>query len=135
MELVETQWEFAKNVKRLISFIEAEGFVATVGEAYRPYELHLLYLHGATVENSEFEDFGLRIVQGKQKAYTKTSKHLKRLAIDFNFFRKNDNDEYSIIYDADILHNIGAFWEGLNQNNVWGGFWKNPDITHFQTSY
>jgi hypothetical protein len=132
MDIVYTQWEFVKNISKLLTFIEGSNFMVTLGEAYRPYELHLLYLHGLSVE--EYGD-SLNFVPTKQKARTKTSKHLKRLAIDFNFFIKNDNGEYDLTYDTYLLTLIGEYWETLNENNVWGGFWKHPDPTHFQMSY
>lgn len=132
MELVAIQWEFVRNITKLIKFIEEHDKAVTFGEAHRPYELHLLYLFGLSIE-----EIGgtVRFTTTKQKAHTKTSKHLKRLALDLNFFNINDNGEYQLTYEVSDLKEIGDFWESLNINNVWGGTWKFPDVTHFQTSY
>jgi hypothetical protein len=133
MSLLDTQTNFVRNVITLLLFIEESGFKVTFGEIFRPYEMQLLYLYGKTLEESEGT---LKLINGKKKTFTKTSKHLKRLAVDLNFFLYDGYEEYDITYDIHLLTPIGEYWESLDDNNVWGGFWpKSPDITHFQTSY
>jgi hypothetical protein len=133
MNIIKTQCNFVKDVISLLSYIENTGFKVSFGETFRPYELQLLYLHGKSLEETES---GLQLIPGKKKEFTKTSKHLKRLAIDLNFFLSDGFEEFNLTYDIDLLRPIGEYWESLNENNVWGGFWtKSPDVTHFQTSY
>jgi len=131
--LQEYQFEFLQNVVKLLNRAEELNIKVTLGEAFRPFELHLLYLHGYTVVE---KDYSIALEPSKKKAWTKTSKHLKRLAIDFNFFIKNDNREYELTYDIEGLTPLGNYWESLNDKNSWGGFWTNPpDVQHFQMSY
>lgn len=133
MTLQQQQFIFTENILKLISEAYKRGFKVTFGEAFRPFELHLLYLYGKTVV--ETPHGFLELEDSKKKAWTKTSKHLKRLAIDFNFFIKNDNS-YELTYDQKLLEPLGVFWESLDENNKWGGFWGSaPDVLHFQMSY
>ena len=56
------------------------------------------------------------------------SKHLKRLAIDFNFFINGE-----LTYDKNRLQLLGDFWENLNEKNRWGGNFKAfIDTPHFE---
>jgi len=132
MDLVLVQWEFVRNVNKLLTFIDDSNFMVTFGEAFRPYDLQLLYVHGKGIEEYDGQ---LVFKEAKKREFTKTSKHLKRLAIDLNFFITNDNNEYDLTYNVDLIQCIGEYWESLNENNVWGGFWKNPDPNHFQMAY
>ena len=68
MSLVSKQWEFLKQVTELIKEIERRGWVATGGELWRHPEMQKYY-----------------VKTGRSK--TMHSQHLKRLAIDLNFFR------------------------------------------------
>ena len=65
--------------------------------------------------------------------------HLKRLAIDINFFYgeyylfsdKTRKDE-----DFKLVEPIGEYWESLNKANVWGGRWAKPyDPYHFENKF
>lgn len=108
-KLIESQQLFARNIACLIQYIFNNGFEITLGEAWRTPEQQKIY-----VQN------------GRSK--TMESKHLKRLAIDFNFF-KND----VLIDDGKVLYDIGKFWESLHQNNKYGGFWRTiKDYPHFE---
>jgi peptidoglycan L-alanyl-D-glutamate endopeptidase CwlK len=54
--------------------------------------------------------------------------HLKRCAIDLNFFKDGQ-----IIWDKGILAPLGAYWETLNLKNRWGGNFKSlVDCPHFE---
>ena len=71
MNKVLTQFEFLKNVAQLIYFADQQGIVLTGGELFRTTEQQQIYV-----------DTG--------KSTTMKSKHLERLAIDFNFFIKGE---------------------------------------------
>ena len=110
------QAKFFKDLGFLIAYINEQGYDATGGELYRS-----MYQQRYNVA----------------KGYSKTfnSKHLKRLAIDIHIFDSNGNfcetkltDECKAIYK-----DLGNFWESLDYQNKYGGFWHSfKDYPHFQ---
>jgi len=109
-KLSDRQWEFLKNVAKLIILAEKLEVKLTGGELYRTEYQQKKYVQDNLSE-------------------TMLSKHLDRLAIDFNFF-----------IDGEIqwgfhpkIQELGNYWENLNPKNEWGGNWKNfKDYPHFQ---
>jgi len=65
------------------------------------------------------------VAEGKSK--TMKSKHLERLAIDFNFFVDG-----KLTYNVEDVHILGEYWEVLNNKNEAGMFWEWKDVPHFQ---
>lgn len=110
MSLSDTQWEFLKDVSLLIQYAERKGVKMTGGELYRTEDQQQIYI-----------DAG--------KSWTMDSKHLQRLAIDFNFFIDGD-----LTYKKSALQFLGDFWESLHPNNTWGGNWgrQHNDTPHFE---
>ena len=109
MSLVQTQAEFLLDATKLIQFATAAGFVVTGGELWRTPEQQKVYVQ-----------------TGRSK--TMESKHLKRLAIDLNFFRDGQ-----LCYDIKTLRPVGEYWESLNPKNRWGGnFSSFKDVPHFE---
>lgn len=103
------QWEFLKDVAKLIQFASVNNFVLNGGELFRTPEQQKIY----------FET-------GKSK--TMNSNHLNRLAIDFNFFVDG-----VLTYEKSKLQILGDFWENLNEKNRWGGNFKSfLDVPHFE---
>ena len=108
MELQREQQAFAQDVAKLISYIYAQGYSITLGEAYR------------TKEQAEI--------------YAKTGKgilnslHCDRLAIDLNLFDKNDN----ILTLPKDYEPFGKYWQSLSPKNRWGGTFKRVDADHFE---
>jgi len=64
------------------------------------------------------------------------SYHLKRLAIDLNFFKpveENGQLTYKLTYEQKDLEEFGKYWESLSPQNRWGGHFKNfKDTPHFE---
>ena len=114
MSLVNEQAQFLKDVTKLIEFASAQGFVVTGGELWRPVEMQELYVR-----------------TGRSK--TMSSNHLKRCAIDLNFFVQQ-NDQLSLTYDVPTLKPLGDYWESLTPGkNSWGGNWSSfKDVPHFE---
>lgn len=109
MSIVPTQNEFMGHVAQLIQHAQSLGFMVTGGELYRTPEQQKIY-----------------VKEGKSK--TMNSNHLKRLAIDLNFFLNGE-----LTYDVKKLAPIGKFWEQLHPNNSWGGNWISfKDAPHFE---
>ena len=109
MSLVKEQATFLLDVCKLIEFATAQGFTVTGGELFRTAEQQAIY-----------------IKTGRSK--TMDSKHLKRCAIDLNFFKDG-----KLTYDVATLKPIGDFWESLDPKNNWGGNWKSfKDVPHFE---
>lgn len=109
MKLSEKQQIFTKNVAKLIVKAEKLGIGLTFGHAWR----------------SQAEQ--RRLVQlGRSK--TSNSKHLQRLAVDFNFFING-----KLTYRKEDIQELGDYWESLNEKNSWGGNWKTfLDTPHFE---
>ena len=106
MSLREEQSKFAKDVQKLLEFIHGLGFEVTFGEVLRTDEQQKIYLE-----------------TGRSK--TMNSMHLKKCAIDLNFFK-----EGKLITTP---KEVGKYWESLSEKNQAGVFWTNfPDAPHFQ---
>lgn len=100
MSLFQTQAAFLLDACKLIQKADELGFVVTAGEVYRTLEQQQIYFKS-----------------GRSK--TMDSQHMKRLAIDLNFFKDG-----KLIQDRDSLKVLGNFWEGLSPQNRWGGNWR-----------
>lgn len=103
------QIEFTKNISILIQYAEYLDIKLTFGHAYRDLETQK------------------RMVKtGKSK--TLKSNHLRRLAVDFNFFING-----KLTYDKFKLQYLGDYWESLHPKNRWGGNFKSfIDTPHFE---
>lgn len=109
MSLMQEQQAFLLDACRLIAFATKAGFAVTGGELYRTVEQQEIYMK-----------------TGKTK--TMNSNHLKRCAIDLNFFKDG-----VLVYDKKVLQPIGDYWETLNKKNSWGGNWNTfKDVPHFE---
>jgi hypothetical protein len=100
---------FTGHVARLIIYAHTLGIELTFGEAYRTEYQQKEYLR-----------------TGKSK--TMNSNHLRRLAVDFNFFIKGQ-----LVWDHKLITELGEFWEALDTKNRWGGNFNNfKDTPHFE---
>jgi hypothetical protein len=109
MTIVNEQWQFIQDVAKLIEKAKSLGIVLTGGELHRTPEQQQIYLK-----------------TGKSK--TANSQHLKRLAIDFNFFINGQ-----LTYEKNKMQALGDFWESLSPANRWGGNFKSfTDTPHFE---
>lgn len=108
MSLVREQFDFLQDVLKLIAYAIGLGFVVTFGEAHRTPEQQAIYFK-----------------TGRSK--TLESWHIKRLAIDLNFFLDG-----RLCYDKAKLQAIGDYWESLSPKNKWGGNWNFRDLPHFE---
>lgn len=109
MSLVQEQAEFLLDAAKLIQYASQLGFVVTGGELFRTPEQQQIYLK-----------------TGRSK--TMASNHLRRCAIDLNFFLNG-----KLVYDIPTLKPIGDYWESLCPKNSWGGSWSSfKDVPHFE---
>jgi len=109
MSLVAEQAAFLRDVRKLLTKAEELGFVVTGGELYRTPEQQEIY-----------------VKTGRSK--TMNSIHLKRCAIDLNFFKGN-----KLTYDKTLIKPLGDYWESLDPKNRWGGNWTRfVDVPHFE---
>src|SRR4051794_8088873 len=103
MSLVVEQHLFMMDVAKLIEKAASLSLLVTGGELHRTVEQQAIY-----------------IKSGRSK--TMSSRHLQRLAIDLNFFRRTGENEVLLTYDLDVLKPLGDFWEALSPGkNGWGG--------------
>jgi hypothetical protein len=100
MGLVAEQNEFTLDMVKLIDYAFQQGFTVTLGEAYRTKEQQDIYI-------------------AQKKSKTANSMHLKRLALDLNFFKNGE-----LIESNKELYEIGKYWESLDEKNRWGGSWR-----------
>tara|TARA_B100002019_G_C21241297_1_gene585725 strand:+ start:1303 stop:1641 length:339 start_codon:yes stop_codon:yes gene_type:complete len=109
MSLSDEQWEFGKDIGKLIVYAEENGFKLTFGEAYRTVQQQKIY-----------------VKTGRSK--TMRSKHMKRCAMDFNVFVDG-----KLTWDKEVIRPLGEYWESLNAKNRWGGNFKSfIDVPHFE---
>lgn len=106
--MITEQWEFLRDVAKLIIYIETKGLCATGGELYRTQFQQDEYVR-------------------KNKSKTQNSQHLKRLAIDLHIFKDG-----KLITDVEEVREIGEYWMKLNPKNKAGMFWKFYDMSHFE---
>ena len=110
MKLSEKQQIFTVNISHLIQYAQRIEIYLTFGHAWRSIE-----------EQKRLKSKGL--------SKTLNSKHLERLAVDFNFFIDG-----KLTYDKNKLQILGDYWESLHKNNQWGGNWSFVDTPHFEMS-
>lgn len=109
MKLSDHQQTFTANIAKLINHALVLGIDLTFGEAFRTREQQEIYFKN-----------------GKSK--TMNSNHLRRLAVDFNFFI-----EGKLTYKHPRITELGKYWESLHPMNRWGGNFKNfYDAPHFE---
>tara|TARA_R110001592_G_scaffold61875_1_gene189129 strand:- start:358 stop:747 length:390 start_codon:yes stop_codon:yes gene_type:complete len=126
MSLNKEQFEFTKDVASLIVYANLLGIDLTFGEAHRTNSQVLLNFFGYKVVKGGI--LGIKLVKSKKLSKTLNSNHLKRLAVDFNFFING-----KLTYDKHKLAELGQFWESLNPKNRWGGNFKSfTDTPHFE---
>lgn len=114
MGLNREQAIFLQHVAELIRKAPDLGLTLTAGELYRTPEQQALH-----VKNG--------------RSQTMNSQHLKRLAIDLNFFETTPDGKLNLVYDSDAVRQLGAFWESLDAANRWGGNWQSfKDAPHFE---
>jgi predicted chitinase/peptidoglycan hydrolase-like protein with peptidoglycan-binding domain len=114
MSLVHEQSRFLLHLAELIRKASELGFLASGGELFRTPEQQALH-----------------VKNGRSK--TMKSLHLKRLAIDLNFFREAPDGTPKLTYEIEELRPLGAFWESLDPANRWGGNWTSlKDVPHFE---
>ena len=115
MSLVQEQSEFLLDVAKLILFAHTKGWRVTGGELFRTLEQQKIHYNA-----------------GRSK--TMDSYHLKRLAIDLNFFKPKS---VMPTYNKSELEMFGQYWEDLNPVNRWGGNFSADfeDTPHFERRY
>jgi len=115
MNLNREQSVFLQHVAELIRKAPEYGLLVTAGELYRTPEQQALHIKNG-------------------RSQTMHSQHLKRLAIDLNFFQQLPDGSLKLIYDGDGVRQLGAFWESLDPGaNRWGGNWTSfKDTPHFE---
>lgn len=107
MSRVEEQWEFLKDISRLIIWVDENlsGVMLTAGEFYEsPDEINPEHL--------------------------RTGRHPDRQAADLNLFI-NSSSNYITGYHP-MWDRIGNQWKAMNPKNRWGGDFASKDYNHFE---
>ncbi len=115
MSLVDEQAAFLLDMCKLIEKAKELDFVVTGGELFRPPEMQEIY-----------------VAQGRSQ--TMKSNHLRRCAVDLNFFKSRPDKSLELTYDIPTLKPLGDYWESLAPGkNSWGGNWSSfKDVPHFE---
>jgi len=125
MKLQPHQHNFTLDIAKLIIKANSMGVELTFGEAYRTIDQQLLYYHGMTINLANKQ---LKLEPANKKSHVMVSNHMKRLAIDFNFFING-----ILTYTDPKIEELGRYWESLNPKNRWGGNFKGfYDSPHFE---
>ena len=104
MILSDQQQLFTRNIGKLIKYAHLKGFGLTFGHAWRSME-----------EQERLVQAGL--------SQTKDSRHLDRLAVDFNVFLDG-----RLCLEWASIKILGDYWESLHPQNRWGGDWNNNEL-------
>lgn len=125
MRLSKQQQLFTQDVAKLILFANSLGVNLTFGEAYRTIDQQHLYFFGYKIIE---DNGGLMLRRAPVRSKTMQSNHLRRLAVDFNFFIAG-----VLVYEHEYITKIGKYWESLSPKNRWGGHFKSiKDTPHFE---
>ncbi len=112
--MIQEQSTFLLHVSELIRKAAELGFMTSGGELFRTPEQQALH-----VKNG--------------RSTTMNSQHLKRLAVDLNFFKPDASGEPRLTYGIEDLRPLGTYWESLDPANRWGGNWNTfKDTPHFE---
>ncbi len=131
--LREKQSKFVYNISLLIQFAFKNGFELTFGEVTRPIEQVWLNFYGYKIVNTNGV---LSLVKRAPTSKTLNSRHVERLAVDFNIFKdgkmlfQDAATQQKEIQDCLVL---GDYWISLNTDNVWGGDWDRDHNTIDET--
>jgi len=112
------QWEFLPDIASLIVFANMNGYRTRTGDFFRDERSHGKY--------------------GEKVGYaSKYSNHKLGIAGDVLIFTDHDPDddldEWTYEKDTAAYAELGAHWESLREENVWGGHWS--DGNHFSKWY
>lgn len=114
MSLVHEQAAFLQDVADLIRKAKELDLVVTAGELYRTHEQQVLYYR-------------------RGRSRTLNSQHMKRLAIDLNFFERGADGALQLVSSGPAITQLGAWWEDRSPSNRWGGSWTTfKDPAHFE---
>lgn len=110
VSLRDKQFLFLQDVSLLIIFCVENDIVVTGGE-----------LHRTPYQQKEYLRTG--------KSQTMNSDHLRKLAIDLNFFFNG-----KLSYSKEEIGPVAVYWKSLRPENYWGGDFKSlADTPHFGT--
>jgi hypothetical protein len=113
LTLLEKQKQFSVFLARFIVDLGLRGYGVTLGEAYRP--------------------LGVAMIYAAQNEGIKNSLHTLRLAIDLNIFLGTH-----WMQSKDELIIPGVLWESYSNDLiccVWGGRFTHEDCDHFSISH
>ena len=123
MGMSDRQWEFVRDISKLIVWADENGYKMTFGEGYRTQDQQNLYYYGLKTMVNNGDVF---LVEDKTRSKVPVSRHQDRMAHDFNIFVDGE-----LTYDPDRIRPLGEYWKSLHPKNVRGGDWG-WDAGHFE---
>lgn len=108
MTLGEKQRIFPPLLAHLIQHIYSRGYQVTMGEAWRPPEMALIY--------------------ARTQKGTLNSLHISKLAVDLNLFKDG-----KYLDKSEDHKEFGAYWESLHPLCSWGG--RFDDGNHYSLTH
>lgn len=112
MSLIHEQAAFLRDVRKLLEFADEKNLLVTAGELGRTPEAQAQQLR-----------------EGRHR--TMDSMHLRKCAIDLNFFAEQGG-RTEWVHSLEVLETVGAYWEGLDPRNRWGGRQGVLELSHFE---
>lgn len=107
MSLSDEQWEFLKDLAKLIKFADCNDYKLTGSELYR------------TPEQAK--------INAEKGIGISDSLHTRRLAVDLNLFIDGNYQTSSTSHAP-----LGEYWKSLSPKNRWGGDFSSPDGNHYE---
>lgn len=145
LSLRDRQKLLCQLLPKLLNHIYAQGYSATLGDAYRDKRVHGAYGEFALSLTFKFLEACLSVIPGaladqarsalgeirKARYSARKSLHKLRLAIDLNLFDSHgrylqDTPEYAF---------AGQFWMSLHPLCEWGGAGERNDGNHFSVRW
>jgi hypothetical protein len=116
MSLQPKQNIFSVNFAKLVLYASSLGYEVSIREVGRHQIIQKLYLGNEVVVT------GWKTFKQSPTSHAEYSYHLDAIAGDLLLFRDGE-----WIRDLGSCLPLGQYWEGLHEDNIWGGNWDRDE--------
>jgi hypothetical protein len=132
MSLQPKQNIFSVNFAKLVLYASSLGYEVSIREVQRHQIIQKLYLGNEVIVT------GWKTFKQLPTSHAEYSFHLDAIGGDLLLFKDG-----KLVQDLKSYLPLGQYWEGLNEDNVWGGNWDRDenygesanwevDLVHFE---